>query len=598
MPDYESVRFSRSKIEKAGKVISQNKENPDQYKEYIEVVDNWRASHAYPLDRITTIVTESLEGRDSYFVVQRLKRLESIVGKLQRPNNTGLYRMQDLGGCRVIVPKYEELYDSIEQIQKAIISRGHEIVKIDDYIKSPRIASGYRSYHMVVKYHEDNSSFDGMFVEVQVRTKIEHAWATAVEIVDIIKKDSLKAGYGNPVYTRFFKLVSGLFSISEGTAVVEGISLDKANIVYEIYDIDNKESIRPLIAAYNSAIRVSGSYPKEASYYILESDYRKSLITTTPFSKEHIVEATQYYQQLEREKHSNMDVVLVSASSFEIIRECYPNYFGDTLFFLQKIGELCTEFPEKVSLNIATNKNGVRVKDLFNASYFNKDVSLHPNFEDGIGKEFGDIYYCPNWSMRLENSYLRYSGIISNNELFDYVKAGTNQVTGTSILVNSTGASFYVDKQRWSYYCNMPSMVLSCKPGTSPDAILVLLAWIKSDVFAWDLVWNKHKTSPFYVEVFHNMYIPRLKDSDLDRICVITKEILKKEKDFVAEYNKMDSSDLQTISKMIDSFNQNILHHIRENESIFDSFYNLDDSHQRMIKQDLNLKGYYSYYEG
>ena len=102
--NYIKPEYSRSKIEKAGKVIAKYDADDKEFINNISVVDNWRASHAFPLNRISTIINSALAESSNIKFVQRLKRLESIINKLKRENNTGLYRMQDLAGCRIIVP--------------------------------------------------------------------------------------------------------------------------------------------------------------------------------------------------------------------------------------------------------------------------------------------------------------------------------------------------------------------------------------------------------------------------------------------------------------------------------------------------------------
>ena len=46
---------------------------------------------------------------------------------------------------------------------------------------------------------------------MQIRTAIQHSWATAVEMVGLFRKESLKSGFGDIKWLRFFELVSELF---------------------------------------------------------------------------------------------------------------------------------------------------------------------------------------------------------------------------------------------------------------------------------------------------------------------------------------------------------------------------------------------------
>ncbi|MDD4796164.1 MAG: RelA/SpoT domain-containing protein [Eubacteriales bacterium] len=128
-------------------------------------------------------------------VAQRLKRLQSITNKLNRFPNMGLCTMQDIGGCRVIVSSIEEAYKIIGKLKKS--SMRHKLREEYDYIKSPK-EEGYRSYHITYSYHSDrNEKYNGLFIEIQVRTHIQHLWATAVETMDIFTGESLKNGFGS-----------------------------------------------------------------------------------------------------------------------------------------------------------------------------------------------------------------------------------------------------------------------------------------------------------------------------------------------------------------------------------------------------------------
>ena len=79
--------------------------------EALKIIDNWRSAHAYPLHVFYMNLRGKAKLRNDILVVERLKRLESIVGKLQRENGMQLYRMQDLGGCRMVLPTLDEVYE-------------------------------------------------------------------------------------------------------------------------------------------------------------------------------------------------------------------------------------------------------------------------------------------------------------------------------------------------------------------------------------------------------------------------------------------------------------------------------------------------------
>ena len=141
MVEYEVARFSKSQVKKAGNYIAKHNSDSPDYDYNIAIVENWRAAHAYPLNCISEIVRRSLKDKPNCLVVQRLKRCESIIGKLQRPVRSSLDRMQDLGGCRVIVPFFSDLYDAVSIVREAIIQEGQIIQDEDDYLKNPKPSS-------------------------------------------------------------------------------------------------------------------------------------------------------------------------------------------------------------------------------------------------------------------------------------------------------------------------------------------------------------------------------------------------------------------------------------------------------------------------
>ena len=136
MSEYELAKYSRSRIDKVSDIIATNKDLPieDIDDEYKQVVDNWRAAHAFPLDAISSELETALklilkDEYPHYLITRRLKRLDSIVKKLQRGNHTSLYGMQDLGGCRIIAPTVEDVYNIVSIIKQELDINGHKVVK-------------------------------------------------------------------------------------------------------------------------------------------------------------------------------------------------------------------------------------------------------------------------------------------------------------------------------------------------------------------------------------------------------------------------------------------------------------------------------------
>ena len=94
--------LSNAFLNKLGKKIQSNNLLPEE--ELLDIkkyINQWRALHFYPLQvfRITLARTIRRDMND-VVIVQRLKRLPTILDKLKRFQSTSLARMQDIGGER------------------------------------------------------------------------------------------------------------------------------------------------------------------------------------------------------------------------------------------------------------------------------------------------------------------------------------------------------------------------------------------------------------------------------------------------------------------------------------------------------------------
>lgn len=185
--------YSKKQINKAGQIIANSDSSQEDRNNALEIINNWRATHAYPLHVINAGLRR---GNPNAIVVQRLKRLESITGKIERFPEMQLYKMQDLGGCRVIVDTIDQVYDAVSRYKNSRIR--HILKREYDYIQNPK-ESGYRSYHMVYQFQSDKIETynKNMLIEIQFRTKLQHIWATAVEMMGIYTKTNLKSSIVN-----------------------------------------------------------------------------------------------------------------------------------------------------------------------------------------------------------------------------------------------------------------------------------------------------------------------------------------------------------------------------------------------------------------
>jgi len=98
----------------------------------------------------------------------RIKNTGTIIEKLKRESTLKLSKIQDLAGARIV---RSMTLDEQDEIVSMIIGKWPS-AKVKDRRVSPTY--GYRAVHVIVE-------IDGYFVEIQVRTHYQHAWAQATE---------------------------------------------------------------------------------------------------------------------------------------------------------------------------------------------------------------------------------------------------------------------------------------------------------------------------------------------------------------------------------------------------------------------------------
>lgn len=350
MSDY--VRPSKTFLNKCGDIIRSVINTSQEYSDAIQTVSGWRLIHAKPLDEVRVLIKKRLNrhGYKKIVVVgQRLKRMPSIIDKLNRIKGTELSRMQDIAGLRIIVPAIQDvkiIHDILERKTSTLTLSNEK-----DYInKDGPKPDGYRSVHMVFKYKSKKyPQLENYNVEVQIRTQLQHLWGTTVETLGMIDKESYKTGEGEYKTKRFLFLVSALFALKEGTKLPDELKgTAPIDIVKEITSIDNELKITTKLQGV--AVTISKNKVNENDeYYVLE-------LTVEPTGKGHIKImsfkfgfdglAENYYEFREQatKNQQNVSVLMIRAEKFNMIKKAYPNYFFDTQNFLKELNGICKSY--------------------------------------------------------------------------------------------------------------------------------------------------------------------------------------------------------------------------------------------------------------
>jgi putative GTP pyrophosphokinase len=182
------ANLSKTRINTAGARVRAGTAGPED----IQAIEEWRAAHRAVLNTFQASLRNRTRNRNrnrKIIVAQRHKRRNTIFNKLFRLPKMELSRMDDIAGCRLIFPSIKELVEFRSTFHKARFrhKRKNYLDKYD-YIKTPK-DTGYRGIHDIYSYDVNShhgEMYKGLLVEIQYRTLVQHAWATAVEVPPVL----------------------------------------------------------------------------------------------------------------------------------------------------------------------------------------------------------------------------------------------------------------------------------------------------------------------------------------------------------------------------------------------------------------------------
>jgi ppGpp synthetase/RelA/SpoT-type nucleotidyltranferase len=354
-------RYAKKRVNRAGRTVlipSPHEEwggDSDQYyawvQEYLEALDiinNWRSSHNFPLNTFHVGLKRRAKVIDpNAITAQRIKRMASIEAKLIRFPTMTLSQMQDIGGCRAIVATATDVSKLCERYAESEIK--HALHASDNYIDNPK-DSGYRGVHLVYRYHSDKKQdYNSLKIEMQLRSQLQHAWATAVETVGAFVKQALKSNLGEQEWLRFFALMGAAIAVKENTAPVPGTPNRYSDLVRELREHARSLEVSNRLRAFGAALQFyEGSQSKNNHYYLIEVNNSQRTVSVSGFKQSESDKATAKYLEVEKKLKEvpNSDAVLVSVDSMDSLRRAYPNYFLDTGVFVDVMEEILA--PSKI----------------------------------------------------------------------------------------------------------------------------------------------------------------------------------------------------------------------------------------------------------
>jgi hypothetical protein len=173
----------------------------------------------------------------------------------------------------------------------------------------------------------------GLYVEIQYRTLVQHAWATAVELIGFVTESQPKFQQGDKRYEEAMALASEMLARTFENRKGPCPQMPDRELVKRFRDLDGEigllRTLRGLNAAdkavtdnRNAILMFSGVGDLKVQTYRDATDAIRSL-----FELEKI--------------HTDRDIVLVRADTSDEVRLAFRNYFSDAKDFIRLVNTGC-----------------------------------------------------------------------------------------------------------------------------------------------------------------------------------------------------------------------------------------------------------------
>jgi ppGpp synthetase/RelA/SpoT-type nucleotidyltranferase len=347
------MSLSKSKVDKAGQALAKGVARSEEELVELEgVFDDYRKSHLKPLTDLTIELQRWLtEYGTKYYIAQRLKRKPQIVRKLNRLH-VRLSQLQDIGGCRIIVADNRD----VDRLQKFLAQKlsATTSLKTTDYRAKGRDDTGYRALHLLF-------TRDGLSLELQVRSQVQHYWAESIERTSVVYGHHLKEKEGDPRVIDYFKALSDIFyEIESGRqpAPKSKIEIDRLRVATEqiivasdtnkVFDsFVNEDVIKTLTEIESKRVGFNN--------WIMVFNWNTGSFTTWDIIDRDPDAAAAKYGEYERQfpAHQGFEVVMIGSSDVATVRQTHSHYFGIASYdhVLEKLDQSVVGFSKRMDID-------------------------------------------------------------------------------------------------------------------------------------------------------------------------------------------------------------------------------------------------------
>lgn len=180
------------------------------------------------------------------FVMGRVKKVSSIISKAKRLD-VGLdeieEKIEDIAGIRIMCQFVEDIYTVVSMMRSR---EDMEVLYEKDYIDNYK-ESGYRSYHVIVKY--TFQSIQGpkeILAEIQIRTLAMNFWAT----IEHSLKYKFDHAVPDDISKRLRRAADAAFKLDQEMSEIRDIIV-RAQVMFEMKSLTIREVLDGIQELYN-----------------------------------------------------------------------------------------------------------------------------------------------------------------------------------------------------------------------------------------------------------------------------------------------------------------------------------------------------------